>query len=191
MTINKICKRLIEDEIISEEDKEVIEFGVTGIVERVFAIFVFALVGFLFKSINSGMLLWLFINPLRRYAGGYHASSRINCTLVSLFLISFVYILFQLVNFSQAIYVVIFAICNLIIFLIAPVDTPNKKLEEIEYIVYKKRTRKILLLEDMLYAYAYVFQQKTIANLIIIGYVIVAILVSAGAIKMGKFYKEQ
>lgn len=76
--------------------------------------------------------------------------------------------------------------CFAIIFFLAPVENANKHLEQVEYLVYRRRTRMILLLEGSLYAAAVIFNWKELVTVITIVFFIVGISLLIGRIKLWK-----
>ena len=71
---------------------------------------------------------------------------------------------------------------KLIIFILAPVDTANKRLDEIEYIVYRSKTVKILGVEIIIAIIMMVIQYQTVVKGIIFAQMILSLALVIGRI---------
>lgn len=87
----------------------------------------------------------LLIFPLRKNAGGYHAETKSRCLLYSSAILFVSVICFVQVEWLDLGYILVAGFFFAIIFLLAPVENDNKRLELVEYRVYRKRARIILL----------------------------------------------
>lgn len=96
------------------------------------------------------ILLAAFI-PLRSYAGGYHAGSYISCYFASCGLLWIVLMIIKYIALKGNILVSIwqlFFMSIVVIFGLAPMADKNKPISDKESIVFKRRTRIILVAES-------------------------------------------
>lgn len=96
------------------------------------------------------VILLVTFMPLRSYAGGYHARSYLSCYfqscgLLILVLLSIKYVVLN-GNMDVIVWQLFFA-SIIIIFLLAPMADKNKPISEKEAIVFKRRTRIVLMVE--------------------------------------------
>ena len=84
---------------------------------------------------------------LRLFAGGYHASTLVRCYLATISMVVLVASLSLNVHLSEWAIAVLLIVVGASIILLSPVDSANKRLDELEKMVYKRRTTKICLFE--------------------------------------------
>lgn len=68
----------------------------------------------------------------------------------------------------------------------APVENGNKRLDSVEYRVYRQRTRKILLLEVLLFVLSLTFGWEDLVIVITMVFSIVCVVLVTGKVKMLK-----
>ncbi len=133
--------------IISDEDKTIIYFGLESLAGNLLSATMILLVGSLFKHTKSAFLLWLLLFPLRKNSGGYHAATKTRCLFISLIMIITAFVIFTKFKFTLTFYGISAAINGCIIWILAPIDNSSKKFDAIEFNVYQKRSRVILVIE--------------------------------------------
>ena len=145
---------LLRDNVISSEEVEVVEYGLENFGSSLLGMSITLLIGYCFGFLRGSFLLWLLIFPLRKNAGGYHAETKSRWFFFA------------------------------IIFLLDPVENDNKRLELVEYRVYRKRARIILLLEGTLFATAVTFKWEELIAVITIVFFIVGMSLIIGKVKL-------
>ncbi len=179
-----LTEKLLEDEVISREEAEVITYGLENIISNLLGLLMILAIGACFRRLPESFLLWLLIFPLRKNAGGFHAKTKTRCMLVSAGMLIVSFLCLDVMEWTKEVYLLIAAIFCGIIFLMAPVGNQNKLLDEMEHKVYRKRTRIILLLESILLILAFVFEWKELYIVITICFAIVGTTLLAGKIKL-------
>ena len=165
-----------------ETNKEIIMYGMEALLMDVLGFALTVFVGVCFHYIIGSIFTWVFLYPLRKYAGGYHASTRIRCTILSIAILTLSFYVILKLNIVR-IDMCIFLICSLILWCFAPVSTANKRLDDAELKEYRKRTRILLLIDIVIYLLAVIFLNKMIVTSITISLFIVGTSVLAGKIK--------
>lgn len=175
-----LTEKFLTDDVISSEEAEIVKYGLESIGSSLLGLLVTLTIGGIFGFFPESFILWMLIFPLRRYAGGFHASTRGRCFLIStgMLVLSFVFLVY--VNLSKTACLLLAAIFFGIIFCMAPVGNQNKMLDELERRVYKKRTRIVLVLEGILFAGAFALEWNVLSTLIMIGFAVVGVSVIAG-----------
>lgn len=176
--------KLLEDEVISSEEAEIVKYGLENIGSNLLGLLVILAIGGCFRHLLDSFLLWLLIFPLRKNAGGFHAKTKTRCMLVSAGMLIVSFICLVWIEWTKATYILIAAIFLGIIFFMAPVGNQNKLLDEMEQKVYRKRTRIVLFLESMLLILACVFDWKELLMVITMCFSIVGMTILAGKIKL-------
>lgn len=156
---------------------------------NLYSLFITLSVGALLSRVFVSLLLWLFLFPLRKNAGGFHAETRKRCYLISSMALIMTFILFNTMKWNNNILCFIIIISYVVICYMAPVESLNKPLEISEEKIYKKRTRIILIVEAILILCAYFLNFVDVLQGASMSCFIVAISLIAGKIKNAIFNK--
>ena len=144
--VSKITDFLM-DENMAEDDRSIIQYGLERIIENLIGCIILVLIGFGFGNAFQGLLLWIFLYPLRSNAGGYHASTRARCILISTIAVFAAFVFWHEFHCRLGIHMVIFLVSTFVIWFLAPVGSRNKPLDKTEKSYYRKRVRHILVFE--------------------------------------------
>lgn len=183
MLADRVTKFLQETNIVIDADKEVVKFGLESLVGNLLGIILTLSVGACFDCFVDAVFLWLFLFPLRKTAGGFHASTKISCFFISTILLVISFALFSVLDQSFHLNVICTVITSGIIWIFAPVENAVKQLDVIEYKIYQVRSRRLLLLGDIILAFALLFQFDTVIRSISMAFFIVSVSVLLGIIK--------
>lgn len=143
----KITDTLVENKIITHENREIYRFGIQQGIMLLLNFFTLLIIGLIHGMIFEVFIFILAYVPLRSYAGGFHAKTHTKCYSVSVIIINAVLLIIKYLQISISIYCFLAFLSILIIFVLAPVEDENKLLDNIEGIVYRKKSRIILLFE--------------------------------------------
>ena len=142
-----ITDNLVSAKAIPQKDKSIYQYGVQQGLTVTLNIITTLIVGIAFNMVfESFMFLAVYI-PLRKFAGGIHASTAKKCYLYSTIMIIGVLLVIRLFPLDNFICNVCSLISGTIIFFLAPIDSKNKRLDSLERKIYKKRTVAILIIE--------------------------------------------
>ena len=125
---------------------------------------------------------------LRKNAGGFHATTKSGCIFVSAIMIILAFFIFVSFDHSMFFYSLCVAITGSVIWLIAPIDNPVKRLDPIGYKVFKKRSRVILCVEGMLFVLAVHFQWITLVRSTAMVFSVVLISLLLGMVKNARMH---
>jgi accessory gene regulator B len=179
----KITEKMIQHKIIAESDKDIYLYGFwQGIVFIINMIGVL-IVGLILDMLWQSIVFTLVYGCLRIFAGGYHARTQKNCYILSLILIIAALSIIKYVHWNELLCVVSSIFSGLVIFVLAPVEDENKRLDEQEKIVYKKRARIIFLLLSLISMISLITGQLHITVCFTISILASAIMVILGKMK--------
>lgn len=150
MSVERIVSSLVNEGIISKDEQEIVRFGLESLKGNVLSIILIVSIGALFEQVIESILIWLFLFPLRKTVGGFHASSKTKCLLLTIGVFLATFILFNINIWPLSILIANCFVSGGIIWLFAPVDNPSKKLDLAARKVYKISSKIILLLEGVL-----------------------------------------
>lgn len=170
--------------IIADEEREIVRFGLESLGGNLLGIGLTLAVGICFKQIGEALILWLLLFPLRKNAGGYHAATKTRCLFVSAVILIITFMFFAVFEHKMIFYGICAMIAGCVIWVLAPVDNPSKKLDAVEYKVYRRRTRISLGIEGAIFILALCFQWEHVTKSITITYVIVSISLLVGLLNL-------
>lgn len=174
-----ITQNLYDKQIISKEDMDLYKYGfnmgLTVVLNLISTILIGVIMGMVFESIA----FLAFYIPLRSYAGGYHAKTPWRCYFVSLFIIAAVLAFCRFVPLNFVIYGSLLAAGSIVCIFLAPVQTDNKPLDDLERQRYRKISIVILLIEICIWAFL-VFVLRQFEKIIPIVVFIEAVMLFCG-----------
>ena len=186
MLVERLTDFLEKEEIISDEEKEIVQFGLESLGGNLLGIILTLVVGVCFQQVREALLLWFLLFPLRKNAGGFHAKTKVRCFLSSNVTIIVSMVCIQQIRWTETENILITVISAVVIWIMAPVENGNKRLDSVEYRVYRQRTRKILLLEVLLFVLSLTFGWEDLVIVITMVFSIVCVVLVTGKVKMLK-----
>ena len=153
MNLELICKNIsinLKNQLNLNEDKaSIIEYGLFAFFHMSISILLVAVIGLIFNVMIEALIISFVVAILRKFSGGAHASTALNCAIVGV-LISVIpaHIVKNLnfnINYIIFIGIPLYIILLIIIYKLAPVDSPNKPIKKQEKIKKLKKGSIILL----------------------------------------------
>lgn len=180
----KIIEYMINKEMIDESETKVIEFGLdmlrTVLIGGIVAISVGIALGMFWETIFFLALLM----PLRQYAGGFHAKTKIGCALLSTVLLVLSVLMFKYATLHRLIQISLYLLGSFFIVKYAPVENHENPLDDLEVKVYGNRTKRILVIESVIFVILFAFKLFTWSFILVWAIVLAAALVVAGYVQM-------
>ena len=178
-----LIDKLISNNIIKSEDKEIYIYGFKQLLFMILNLITTVIIGIIFNKVFESILFMIFYTPIRVYAGGYHAKTHIKCYIFSiLMLIAVLYILKLNLIKSIILVILLSLISSIIILLLAPIEDSNKPLDDIEKIVYRKRTVRNLIIILIIEIIFFIFNIISFFSCITISLICNAIMLILGKI---------
>ena len=182
MKENQFVKKMLRTNAIEDEQEEIYRFGLECLFLKTINFLSYILIAILLAKLNEFIFIMLTFVPLRRSAGGYHAQTRIKCYFLS----SVVLVMALLMcNFTEkiSIWFIILACANIVFLLLAPVDHENKRMGREEKNYFKKKTRIIIVLIDVIVLVLPYVGQEVLIGSIITGVVMATFFLILGKIQ--------
>lgn len=169
-----------------EETKQIIAYGIERGKVILITTLIALMLGYVFGVFFQGIIFWVCLSVLRRYAGGYHADTQNRC-----YVISFIMVVLSLLSIRQIANVGLIgllfqAISLCIILFLAPVENQNRVLDKSEKKKYGVKTKIIAVFFSSIYVVLYIVDKQEIAIPMGTASLVVAILLIAGYIKRAK-----
>ncbi len=187
--INKISeyftKKLLVNGAISKEEQELYIYGFFMLLSQLMYFILAFIFGLIFNCIIESIIFYIGFQFIRRYAGGYHAATETRCEILSTFsiLVCIVVIKLSKIYDIQTVLLIISALSAVCIFVICPLDTPEKPLSKKEYKYFRKITWLILLTIIVAIIVSYIFKFKMITAPCCLSLILESVLLAAGKFK--------
>lgn len=141
-----LVNRLINNQIISNEDRAVYKYGLEIFLSLVTKIVLLTIIAYIFNVVVEMTIFASTFFILRINAGGYHAKTFLGCFIATVIFTFFTIGILSTISIPFYLTIIILTISDILIFLYAPVDTPNKRLTPREYSIYRKRSLRFAIL---------------------------------------------
>ena len=179
----RITDRLVHREVIEYEDYEIYKFGVEQLVTNILDILTLLVIGLITGMVWQGLVFAISFMMLRKYAGGYHASTMLRCFWMTNIIIVIVLLLMKFVEINRFTCMGIILMSGTIVTLLAPVQTENKPLDGIEKLIYRKKTLITLVIETIVAVICTLFNRGEISVCIMMAQVVLAFSLMVGSMK--------
>lgn len=181
----RLTDRLLAKGSITEDERELYIYGFFMLLSQLVYFLLACIVGLLFQCFFESVIFYIAFQFIRRYAGGYHAKTETRCEILSsLSIIGSIGIIelldmydFQIVLLSITLFS---AGC---IFVLCPLDTPEKPLSNKELKYFRKISWLILFIIATLIVVSYIFEWSYIFSPCCMSLILESILIIAGKIK--------
>lgn len=180
-------KQFFGDSIDSNEF-ELYKYGSFIFFSHAFYLIVTVLFAFLFGCVLESIIFYIAFQFIRRYAGGYHASTETRCEIMSTLSILVCVVLIRLSNtYSyQSVLLLLTFFAAVCIFLVCPLDTPEKPLSEEEFKQFRRISRIILFVITIITFFSAAFKITFLLYPTCLSLILESILLIAGKIKQSK-----
>lgn len=137
---SKIVEILIKHSLVENEDKELYSYGFFIFLSQILYFIIVTTIGVLFNIILESIIFYIAFQFIRRYAGGYHAETETRCEILSTLSILCCIVLIKLSKMYdiRSALLSISLVFAVLIFILCPLDTPEKPLSDKEYKYFRK-----------------------------------------------------
>ncbi len=184
-TAEKITRKLQENNTINSEQYEICRFGFQQGLTIILNAITIIVIGVFLGELWQAILFMALYAPLRSNAGGYHARTATRCYLYSILLMIAVLLTMKYLYIPKFICIIALVISCAVILILAPAEDANKPLDDIEQVVYKKRTYAITALEALIFFFSLLYGAKWIFLCIMWVLLMMSVILIAGKCKNG------
>lgn len=180
-----ITEKLRSNGTISEEDKDLYIYGLFMLISHLMFFIISCVFGLILGCVFESIIFYVAFQFVRRYAGGYHASTETRCEIFSTLSILACIAVIRLskVYDIQTVLLIIGALSAICIFIFAPLDTPEKPLTDKEFRYFRKVSWLILLVIIAVIVVSYIFKFKMVIVPCCLSLILESILLVTGKIK--------
>jgi accessory gene regulator B len=186
----RITDSLVNAGAVPSEDKALYEFGIRQGIFLVINIATAILIGLLMGMVWQSIVFLLAYNPIRSYAGGYHAGTPWACYLLSIPMMLAVLLGIKLIPWNG--YVVIIAVicAGIAVLLLAPVEDSNKPLDQLEVTVFRKKARIFLAVLSVIAIVLWFTGIEQSSLSVVMALAVSAVMLILGAVKNKMLVKK-
>lgn len=161
---NRIAKYIVcfldRHKVVDENKSEICTYGLEIMIAYICYFGVLLILATITNTLIESLLFFTSFVLLRRYAGGFHASSYRKCHLIFAINQLLFIMLIKFLNVTEAVWLatVILLISTVIVFVYAPIDNINRRFSNNEYKYFKKSSRicaSIILLIVVVWIYLF------------------------------------
>ena len=180
-----LTEKLLSNGIIIDEDKELYIYGLFMLLSQLMFFIIACIFGLLLKCLFESIIFYIAFMLIRRYAGGYHASTETRCEILSTLSILACIVVIKLSKTYdiQTILLIIGAVSAVCIFVFCPLDTPEKPLSDKEFKYFRKVSWLILLMIVVAIIVSYVFKFQMVLVPCCLSLILESVLLVAGKVK--------
>ena len=155
------------------------------LISHLFFLFISIAFGIVFSCFFESLVFYLAFQFIRRYAGGYHASTEIRCDIMSTTSILIcIMVIWLAKTYEFEMLLLLSAIISaVIIFIFCPLDTPEKPLSKKEVKYFRKISWLILLIISAFVLISFIFEWKFLFAPSCLSLILESILLIAGKVK--------
>lgn len=173
----------------SEEEKEVVIYGLESIVSNLVTLLVLLSIGFISNNFYGTIIYLLCFFFIRILAGGYHANTYLTCLVSSIFMYISVVAINNFVTFKfNGVLIILAALSYFIILLISPVMNGKRSFSEAEVSKTKKNIKIVLSIELLVTVLLYLIDFE-LYKFAVYAIIMEGVLAMMGKIKYKKFNK--
>ncbi len=144
---NRIAKHIVcfleHHKVVDENKSEICTYGLEIMIAYICYFGVLLLLATITNTFIESLLFFTSFVFLRRYAGGFHASSYRKCHLIFAINQLLFIMLIKFLNVTEEVWLaaVVLLISTVIVFVYAPIDNINRRFSNNEYKYFKKSSR--------------------------------------------------
>lgn len=182
---NYLTEKLLSNGTICDEDKDLYIYGLFMLISHLMFFIIACIFGLILGCVLESIIFYIAFQFIRRYAGGYHASTETRCEIFSTLSILACIIVIKLSKTYdfQTVLLLITILSAVCIFVFCPLDTPEKPLSEKEYKYFRKVSWLILFVIAAAIIVSYVFKFQMVTVPCCLSLILESILLAAGKIK--------
>lgn len=189
MRVDYICDKLTEELIknnsIVREDKEVYLYCFNTVIELVMNLCATILIGLFMGRVLETIILLLLIMGVRTLSGGWHAKTAWSCFVLSeLSYFAIVYLsVWGSENIGMGVMVCSACIISVLIVILGPVSSANRKITKQEYPMLKRKLIALLIIWNVILFMLLYWKLYTCVAVISISYLYILMLESMELVK--------
>ena len=168
---DRIIELLIKYQIIDSKEEEIYRFGLEALFLKAVHYISYLLIAVFCQEVPRFILFFVAFLLVRKNAGGYHAETKLGCYVTSCGTVLGVLLLMKYIDLQGAVLIVgmlLLMISDGIILWLAPLGNKNRELDEDERRYFRKRSIRILGLENILVLFLLIIHKNDFSMAVIL-----------------------
>lgn len=181
----RLTEKLLSNGTISDEDKELYIYGLFMLLSQLMFFIIAYIFGSVLNCMIESIIFYIAFQFIRKFAGGYHASTETRCEVLSTLSILACIVVIRLSKTYdiQTVLLLITTLSAVCIFVFCPLDTPEKPLSDKEFKYFRKVSWLILLVIVVAIIVSYVFKFQMVLVSCCLSLILESVLLVAGKVK--------
>lgn len=182
---NYLTGKLLSNGTVSDEDKDLYIYGLFMLISHLMFFIIALIFGLFLGCVFESIIFYIAFQFIRKFAGGYHASTETRCEIFSTLSILACIVVIKLSKTYdfQTVLLLITILSAVCIFVFCPLDTPEKPLSDKEFKYFRKISWLILFVIVATIIISYVFKFQIVTVPCCLSLILESILLVAGKIK--------
>lgn len=181
----RLTDKLLSNGTITEDERELYIYGFFMLLSHIMYLIFVCVIGLILGCVFESIIFYISFQFIRRYAGGYHASTETRCQIMSSLSLAACIVVIKLskiYDFQTVVFAVSMA-AAVCIFLLSPLDTAQKPLSEKEMNYFRKISRMILFLITAVIIISFALKIKFLLTPCCMSLILESVLLFSGKIK--------
>lgn len=180
---DNIAKLMLNNKIIEENKVVICKWGIGHILDTVFNITTFLIIGIIFNMLFETIIFTIGYIPLRIYAGGYHAKTPFRCWCLSNIILVVSLVLVRNAGKFYIVFVTLSLIAIVVLLIFMPIEDLHKPLDQNDRRKYKKRGVAILAIEICISVVFALLHHNKISLILSSIWILLSVMLILGVIK--------
>ena len=180
-----LTEKLLSNGTINEENKDLYIYGLFMLISHLMFFIISCVFGLILGCVFESIIFYVAFQFIRRYAGGYHAASETRCEILSTLSILCCIVLIKLSKMYdiRIVLLSVSLVFAVLIFILCPLDTPEKPLNDKEYKYFRKISWMILSLIIIAIIVSFYFKFNVVFAPCCASLILEGVLIGTGQIK--------
>lgn len=181
----RLTDKLLSNGTITEDERELYIYGFFMLLSHIMYLIFVCVIGLILGCVFESIIFYISFQFIRRYAGGYHASTETRCQIMSSLSLAACIVVIKLskiYDFQTVVFAVSMA-AAVCIFLLSPLDTAQKPLSEKEMNYFRKISRMILFIITAVIIISFALKIKFLLTPCCMSLILESVLLFSGKIK--------
>lgn len=183
--ISKLVDGFLDSGIITEEERDIYEFGLGQTMVTAFNLITILAIGIFSGELSNLIIFTSAYVFLRQYAGGYHAETGLGCYMISILMIFVALIVSRFIELDMVSNLAALSVSSYVLLNFSPVEDYNKPLDDMEIFVYRRKLKEVMVIEVIVLFGSLTFAPD-IAKMIITAMATMGFMVLLGILKNRK-----
>lgn len=181
----KLTEKFLKKGIIEKDEQELYVYALFILISTLMLFIITCVFGLIMKCFFESVIFFIAFQFIRKYAGGYHASTETRCEIMSsISMIASVVVIMLAKMYDLRILLLSLAVLAAVLIMVfCPLDTPEKPLSEKEFRYFRKISWIILLIIFSLAVISYFFKVRVLFAPCCVSLILESILITAGKTK--------